>query len=173
MRKLVYVILLVCFGCYKKPPPQSGWLRNTWTVFLTLVKAGSLRSGWLTRWRLSPRSQTSPRVLTWEKGQQNALKFFFEYAVGSVSFMRAPSSWPNHCSKAQLSIPITVGPGFQHVSFGGTQVKGVSLNLLILFFAFPWIITSFHFHTFNLLDFLPLWSPCSSLCPPLLACLAS
>lgn len=65
-------------GCYNEMP-QTGWLINSWNLFLTILEVGSQNQGaTVVRWGPSSGLQTSHFVLRWQKGHGTSPGLFYK-----------------------------------------------------------------------------------------------
>ena len=110
---------LVCSGCYSKIP-QTGWLVKDRNLVLTVLEAGSPRSGssegefW---WQPSSGLQTANVLLGPHiAGGEKELSGFFYKGTNPVH--GAPPSWPHHLPKPPPPDTITLAIAFQHMNFG-------------------------------------------------------
>lgn len=126
--------VVVCLCCYNKMP-QTGCLINNINLFLTIMEAGSLRLG---------HRHGRVRALFWvadfllhlhmAEGAQVLSKVFFIRAL--ISFMRAPSSCPNHIPKASLPDTSTLGITISTCEFRTYSYYSKSYINIIFFLSF-------------------------------------
>ena len=85
---------------------------------------GNVRFLCLVRVHFLHRQLSSSCILTWQKGWEISLGYFFLIRA-LIPFIRAPPLWPNHLPKDLLPNTITVGVKISTSEFGGWHKHSV------------------------------------------------
>ena len=140
---------LDCLNCSIKTL-QAEWLWKNLNLFLTVVK--------LEIWDQDPGGWV--RALLQVTGFSLYLYMLEGKQSSPKSLIWIWYSWNLICEGSAIMIYSSLKDSIFNTitcEFGGTKIF-FNFQSLVVLLLFPWILIGFHLHTFNLFEFLSLWS---------------